>query len=271
MSGSDPFRGQAPALPEPVRLLARNPFRELPKPKSIKRFDLPGARMSINSYPGAQTAFPLGDDLDVPVAVEAARAVAREHGKVTIAWWLVPEHAELYGSRFEELGIVNTDTPGFEAIENGLALVEPPAGERVEGVEVRVVETYEQYVAASRVAVECFGLPELPEEEQRARFDEYVDDDAGRLFVGVVEGEVVGTSFAAFAAAGLNLFGGSVLPAARGRGVYRALLAARWDYAVERGTPALTVQAGRQSRPICERLGFRFVDASRVYVDSPVR
>jgi GNAT superfamily N-acetyltransferase len=62
-----------------------------------------------------------------------------------------------------------------------------------------------------------------------------------------------------------------VLPKARGRGVYRALLFARWDFAVDRGTPALTVQAGRMSRPICERLGFQFVDASRVYVDTVSR
>jgi hypothetical protein len=43
---------------------------------------------------------------------------------------------------------------------------------------------------------------------------------------------------------------------------------ARWDLAVERGTPALTVQAGRMSRPICERMGFGFVEAVRVFVDN---
>ena len=170
--------------------------------------------------------------------------------------------------RFDELGILNEDTPGFEAVENGLALVEPPSGERVDGVEVRIVETFDDFRAAMRVAVVSFGLPELPLEEQRARFADYLEDDNGRTFVGVVDGEVVGASHAALAAAGVNLFGGSVLPEARGRGVYRALLFARWDLAVERGTPALTVQAGKMSRPICERLGFRFVDASRVYVDS---
>lgn len=253
--------------PEPVRLLARNPFRELPKPKSIKRFQLPGALMSITPHPSAQIAFPLAEDMDVEVAVDAARSLAREHRKETIGWWLVPEHAELYGSRFEELGIVNEDTPGFEAVENGLALLEAPACERVADVEVRIVETFEDFRASGRVVIEAFGMPELSDEEERERFDEYRDDDSGRVFLGIVDGEVVGTAYAAFAEGGLNLFGGSVLPEARGRGVYRALLFARWDFAVERGTPALTVQAGRMSRPICERLGFQFVDASRVYVD----
>jgi hypothetical protein len=49
--------------------------------------------------------------------------------------------------------------------------------------------------------------------------------------------------------------------------VYRSLVRARWDYAVERGTPALTVQAGRMSRPILERLGFELITPVRVYVD----
>jgi len=49
--------------------------------------------------------------------------------------------------------------------------------------------------------------------------------------------------------------------------VYRALTLARWDLAVERGTPALTVQAGRMSLPICERLGFQLVEPVRLFVD----
>jgi GNAT superfamily N-acetyltransferase len=255
-------------IPEPVRLLARSPFRELPTPKSSKRFDLPGAALSVSPHPGAQLAFPLAGDMDVPAVVEAVRKIARAHEKETIGWWLVPEHAELYGPQFEEIGILNEDTPGFEAVENGLALIEPPVGERVVDVEVRVVETFEDFLASMHVVVESFGLPETPESERKIRYQEYIDDNAGRSFIGVVDGDVVGTAYAAFADAGLNLFGGSVLPEARGRGVYRALLFARWDFAVERGTPALTVQAGRMSRPICERLGFRFVDASRVYVDT---
>jgi predicted acetyltransferase len=50
--------------------------------------------------------------------------------------------------------------------------------------------------------------------------------------------------------------GGAVLPEARGRGAYRALVRARWDDAVARGTPALTVGAGPMSEPILRRLGF---------------
>jgi hypothetical protein len=47
-----------------------------------------------------------------------------------------------------------------------------------------------------------------------------------------------------------------VLEGMRGRGAYRALLAARWIEAVGLGKPALVIQAGAMSRPILERSGF---------------
>ena len=42
---------------------------------------------------------------------------------------------------------------------------------------------------------------------------------------------------------GVFLIAGSVAPWARGRGVYRALVRARWDFAVAQGTPALVTEA----------------------------
>jgi predicted GNAT superfamily acetyltransferase len=53
------------------------------------------------------------------------------------------------------------------------------------------------------------------------------------------------------------IIGGSVLAGARGRGAYRALVRARWDDAVARGTPALVTEAmPGTSYPILKRLGF---------------
>ena len=59
--------------------------------------------------------------------------------------------------------------------------------------------------------------------------------------------------------AGVVLCGGATLPAHRGRGLYRVLLAARLREALRRGTPRLITQAGRMSQPILARLGFRAV------------
>jgi len=50
--------------------------------------------------------------------------------------------------------------------------------------------------------------------------------------------------------------GGAVLPSARGRGVYRALVHARLGPRGESWTPLLVVQAGRMSAPVLAGLGF---------------
>jgi predicted GNAT superfamily acetyltransferase len=65
---------------------------------------------------------------------------------------------------------------------------------------------------------------------------------------------------------GVFLIAGSTVPWARGRGLYRALVRARWDYAVERGTPALVTQSVPDtSYPILKKLGFVDVcDVQRV-------
>ena len=57
-----------------------------------------------------------------------------------------------------------------------------------------------------------------------------------------------------------DLWGGSTLPGHRGRGLYRALVAARADEARRRGVRYLTVDASDDSRPILARLGFQAVD-----------
>ncbi len=54
----------------------------------------------------------------------------------------------------------------------------------------------------------------------------------------------------------LGLFGGATLAEHRGRGLYRALVAARARFARARGKRFLTVDAGPMSAPILERLGF---------------
>ncbi|MFZ1471306.1 MAG: GNAT family N-acetyltransferase [Anaerolineae bacterium] len=54
-----------------------------------------------------------------------------------------------------------------------------------------------------------------------------------------------------------DLWGGSTLPAYRGRGIYTALVAVRAQEARTRGVRFLTVDASPMSRPILQKLGFR--------------
>jgi GNAT superfamily N-acetyltransferase len=87
------------------------------------------------------------------------------------------------------------------------------------------------------------------------------------LYLAFVDGELVACGDTTFRPFTGFLAGAVTLPAARGRGAFRALVRARWDEAVRRGTPALTVGAGKMSRPILERLGFETVAELHVLLD----
>jgi GNAT superfamily N-acetyltransferase len=86
-------------------------------------------------------------------------------------------------------------------------------------------------------------------------------------YLAFVDGEPVACGDVMFLPFGGFLSGATTMPEARGRGAFRALVRARWDEAVRRGTPALLVGAGKMSRPILERLGFTPVAEVRLLVD----
>ncbi|HLW60667.1 MAG TPA: GNAT family N-acetyltransferase [bacterium] len=106
---------------------------------------------------------------------------------------------------------------------------------------------------------------------QDDRFRSRLDDPTLGLFVAyagvvpVAEGRLEmppGRSFA-------GLWGGGTLPPFRGRGIYRALVAARAREAAGRGFRYLTVDASAASRPILERLGFVPLGAITEWVRRP--
>ena len=72
-----------------------------------------------------------------------------------------------------------------------------------------------------------------------------------------------GTDFA-------TLWGGSTMPAWRGRGIYKATVAYRANLARARGIRFVQVDASANSRPILERLGFVAVATTTPYVWSPL-
>jgi len=256
-----------------VLTLALHPFRELPLGPGVEKVEQGGVLCFFHPYPNAQPVEPLGLTVaDIPSAVATARGAARERGKQLQVWWIAPEDSDL-GPALEREGLANEDTPGFEAVGSAMVLVQPPAGESSTEIVVGAVETYEDFTASTSVVMDAFEFPQAMREQATAelpkRWEEYRDPaNPGRQYVARIGDEIVGTAGATFGAAGINLFGGAVLPSARGRGVYRALTVARWEEAVERGTPALTVQAGRMSTPILARLGFTKVGEARMYVDA---
>jgi hypothetical protein len=157
--------------------------------------------------------------------------------------------------RLEALGLSVTEH------QVGMVLDRPPA-DAPTGIEVRRVRTDDEYYEAERIAAVAFGEDTLPE-----RGTPYEPNPAGPIYLAYVDGVPAARGSASYSEHGVTLFGGATLPEARSRGAYRALVAARWDDAVARGTPLLVTQASPMSRPILARLGFREVCRIRALDD----
>jgi hypothetical protein len=135
----------------------------------------------------------------------------------------------------------------------------PPADP---GITVRPIADAAEFGAAVEAQYEAF---DTPAERRRDRatlaeqFEALRQGDVDAYYGAWIEGRLAGSAHSMFSPRGVLLAGGSTLPWARGRGAYRALVRARWDDAVARGTPALAVGAGPMSAPILRRLGFEKV------------
>jgi GNAT superfamily N-acetyltransferase len=150
----------------------------------------------------------------------------------------------------------------------GMVLNNPPPA--VEGLEVRPVENFEEYAAVRELGWDLLGMSEEERTQARARLDaSWADYEKVDIvnFATFVDGRVVAAGGIQFTPYGAYLAGGSTHPDYRRQGCYRALVRARWDASVARGTPLLAVQAGQMSKPILERLGFRQIATVHVLID----
>jgi GNAT superfamily N-acetyltransferase len=192
--------------------------------------------------------------------IEQVHAILAARGRTECSW-------EVGGSatptdlveQLHRRGLVDDDDPDLVGM---LLRREPPA---VEAIEARPVRSFEEFREANTVAFTAFGsVAPSDEERERARYEEELETGLKRTFVAVLDDRIVGAGTSTYLDRAVTLNGGSVLPDARGRGAYRALVHARWEDAVERGTPVLVTQAGRMSTPILLRLGFE--EAARIHV-----
>jgi GNAT superfamily N-acetyltransferase len=183
----------------------------------------------------------------------------RANGNTTASWWLTEASTP---DDVEELLVARglTRVDGDYLLDGLLLTTEPPAGPPE--IEARAVRTAVEYVAAAEAMYAGFAVA-MDERHDEARL---ADEFAQRQDVGIdvvygawLDGGIAGHARAMFSPRGVYMTGGSTVPSARGRGVYRALVRARWDDAVARGTPALAVSAGAMSSPILQRRGFEKV------------
>lgn len=181
----------------------------------------------------------------------------RSHGRTACTWEVgsSARPSDLV-ERLLRLGLV--EEAGSSAV--GMVLTGTPAGRFPEGVEVRRADSAADESIAAEIAAAAFGGSARPR-----RFD---PASPVVTYLAYIEGEPVGRATGAFSRYGVSLFGGAVMPAARGRGAYRALVLARYSDAVERGTPFAATQGGPMSRPILDRLGFRELCEIRTLLDA---
>ena len=211
----------------------------------------------------------LGAD-GVERCVEEVRALVSERGRSWLTWWVTDSTtpADLE-AKLLTLGMERAAMPIHEPSYAAMALTHRPSSERHE-VRARRVETFEEFTTANEIAWQAFAMTEEQRQAQREvlpHFFELHQQGISATYLGFLSEQPVACAIAVFADAGVMLLGGAVLPEARGRGCYRALVQARWEDAVARETPALVVQAGEMSRPILEGLGFERVATMHVLID----
>jgi hypothetical protein len=201
---------------------------------------------------------------DVEEMVAEARSLLVGMGKERGAWF-VAEACRPKGlaDRLGALGMVPYAEPPFEPRFAAMALLSEPLPASPD-VDAHTASTLDEFRAANRVSNDVFGLNDEDrralEAAEKLLWEFESDHEAPyRTFVAKIDDEVVGTAGLIYGHHAAVLVGGSTRTDMRGRGVYRALVRARWDAAVTRDTPVLTVSAGQHSRPILERLGFEIV------------
>ena len=171
------------------------------------------------------------------------------------------------GRRLEAAGLIAEERETVEVAEAASIAAEP---ELPEGVALREVNERTDLDRIARFEETIWGddrgwLADMLDGEQTADPESLVITVAetadGIVCAGWVR-FVPGTDFA-------SLWGGSTLPRWRRRGIYRAVVAHRANFAVRRGYRYLQVDASDDSRPILERLGFEPVTTTTPYIWSP--
>jgi GNAT superfamily N-acetyltransferase len=197
----------------------------------------------------------------VPAVVAAIRAATT--GIEAVVWNVGSSATPSdLAERLRGLGLHDPDPPLHPLVTALVLERAPPA---VEGVDVRRVTTLAEHRAGLEIMLAASDWSERARADERARAEATFERRRRReslQWLAVVDGEPVAWAASEVAAAGLYLAGGATLPAARGRGCYRALVRARYEEAARRGLAGLAVQAQHgTSAPILRRLGFADVAA----------
>ncbi len=229
----------------------------VPADSSVSRFDDGRVCVLQGSTWSSVSAVDVSED-EVADLVAEVRALIQPGKPCT--WWLGPSvRPDDLPDRLLQHGFEVPTVPLVKAL---VLVDEPPP--IPDGIVVRRITTFDDFVAAREIQWDAFDTPTgrraQQQEHLRADFDEERKLGIPVGFLASIDGRLAATGLAAPSDRGVFLIAGSTASWARGRGLYRALVRARWDYAVARGTPALTTQAVPDtSYPILKRIGFQDV------------
>ncbi len=209
----------------------------------------------------SRTTRPLDD------VIEEIAAYARLWGVPGVAWWI---SAATQPADTEQV-LRTRDAALIDAVQILARELgdEPPELDVPDDVVVELVRDERTFRASSAITVQGWGRPEPDEAELARQLDETLAGLAAWSsfrVVALVDGEPVTTGGCALDGEVAQLWGGITLPASRGRGSYRAVLAERLRLARAHGA-TLALVKGRilTSGPTLLRAGFTDYGEERCY------
>ena len=198
--------------------------------------------------------------------VEEALVHYRQDAAITRVEWKTRGHDRAPG--LHDALVRNGFAPGeTESIMVGEAVLLATDRPLPEGVELRQVTSEVDVRALSAMQEDVFG-GEFADEMAGALLRRLSREDGMELWVAEAGGEIVssgrlepvaGSEFA-------GIWGGATRPEWRGRGIYRALTAARARSALRLGKRLIHSDSTEDSRPILERAGLVKVSTTTPYV-----
>lgn len=212
------------------------------------------------------------DEVD-EVIDEARAAIAPRH--LPVMWTLDPEtEPPDFADHLARHG-VQPDPRDAEVAVMVLPIDATVKAQKIAGLEVvDALADLDRFRSADAVNTEAFKSPIRDDETQLIAMQErrrlnFLAAGNRRLLLALVDGEPAGSAgLGLFPPAAAILNGGAVRPKFRGRGLYRALVAARLAIARDEGVDGLCVWGGHMSAPILFRLGFEKVGWRRFYLDT---
>jgi hypothetical protein len=257
---------------DPARLLAaydeqlRGDAEETPTAESVTRH----GPLRLITFPGGR-GWVTYRDLGGADAAGIRRLVAealdhyRADPAVTRVEWKSRGHDAAPGlhEALVEQGFVPEEPESIMIGEARALAVDVPLPD---GVTLRQVTADADVRAMSAMTDEVFGEP-VSEATANALLRRLARDEGMEMWVAEADGRMVcagrlervaGTVFA-------GLWGGATVAEWRGRGIYRALTAARARSALRMGATLLHSDSTRYSRPILERSGFLAVSTTTPY------